>query len=78
MKRWTSKKVYSIENGTGSTKVFVFVLDNPGGKYVQEIVINYRHDIRQHVEDSRAIKGFTDFHVGLYATDFVFKKKALK
>ena len=69
-----AKKVYSISDGKESTKVWVFVL-NKTTNVVDEIVINYRHDSRQQVEDARRLRDFTDFHVGLYSTDYVFKRK---
>lgn len=68
------KKIFSISDGKGVVKVWAFVLDT-SGNIVDEIVINYRHDSRQQVEDSRKLKGFADFHVGLYSSDFVFKKR---
>ena len=69
-----AKKVYSISDGNGSTKVWVFVL-NKTTNVVDEIVVNYRHDSRQQVEDSRRLRDFTDFHVGLYSTDYVFRRR---
>ena len=68
------KKMYSVADGKGSVKVWAVILDQKT-TVVQEIVINYRHDSRQQVEDSRRLKGYTDFHVGLYSSDFVFQLK---
>jgi hypothetical protein len=68
-----TKKIYSISDSKGSTKVWAVVLSKTG--LIEELVLNFRHDSRQQVEDSRRLKDFTDFHVGLYSTDFVFKKK---
>jgi hypothetical protein len=68
------KKVYSVSDGKGTVKVYIFILDKVT-QVIDEIVINFRHDNRQHVEDSRQIRNPSDFHVGLYSTDIVFKKK---
>jgi hypothetical protein len=70
------KKVYSISDGKGSVKVYAFVLSkDDGGKNIEEIVINYRHDSKEQIEDSKKVKSYSDYHVGLYSTDFVFKRK---
>ncbi|HYI76384.1 MAG TPA: hypothetical protein VEW65_02110 [Chryseolinea sp.] len=69
------KKMYSISDGKGSVKVWAVIL-NQNTNVVDEIVINYRHDSKEQVEDSRRLKDFTDFHVGLYSTDFVFQWKS--
>lgn len=68
------KKMYSVSDGKGSVKVWAVILDQKTN-IVNEIVINYRHDSREQVEDSRKLKNFTAFHVGLYSTDFVFQIK---
>jgi hypothetical protein len=68
------KKIYSISDGKGSVKVWAYVLNKTSNE-IDEIVINYRHDSRQQVEDSRKLRDYTDFHVGLYSTDYVFKRK---
>jgi hypothetical protein len=68
------KKMYSIADGKGTVKVWAIIL-NENTNIVIEEVINYRHDSRQQVEDSRRIKDFTAFHVGLYSTDIVFQLK---
>lgn len=69
-----NKKMYSIADGKGSVKVWAVILDQNTRK-VNEMVINYRHDSREQIEDSRKMKDFTALHVGLYSTDIVFMRK---
>jgi hypothetical protein len=68
------KKVYSVSDGKGSVKVWAIILDEKTS-IIKEIVINYRHDSKEQVTDSRNLKGYSDFHVGLYSSDFVFQLK---
>lgn len=68
------KKMYSISDGKGSVKVWAVILDQKTN-IIKEIVINYDHHSREQVEDSRKLKGYTAFHVGLYSSDFVFQLK---
>lgn len=69
-----NKKMYSIEDGDGTVKVWAYIVDQVT-RDVVEIVINYRHDSRAQIEDSRRLRNFTAFHVGLYSTDFVYMVK---
>lgn len=65
-------KVYSIADGDGTVKLFTLKLDDG---IIDEIVINYRHDDREQVEDASSVKSQTGFHVGKYSTDMVFTLK---
>src|SRR5688500_5159165 len=69
------KKCIRFLTGREVVKVWAVIL-NQNTNVVDEIVINYRHDSKEQVEDSRRLKDFTDFHVGLYSTDFVFQWKS--
>jgi hypothetical protein len=64
-------KVYSVENETGSIKVYFLKLNAAG--VIDEIVINFSHDNKQHVEEILKMRQPTDFHVGYYSTDVVYK-----
>jgi hypothetical protein len=66
-------KVYSISDGKGSVKVYFLKLDE--SKMIDEIVINFKHDSKEQVEDSKKITNASDYHVGYYSTDIVFKRK---
>jgi len=66
--------LYSISNGKGSTKVFIIKIDDE--KVVTQITINFRHDVRSHVEDVVALGTPTEFHNGYYSTDMIFRKKS--
>lgn len=65
-------KVYSIADGEGTVKLFTLKLNE---MKVIEIVINYRHDSMEQVEDMSKLKNQSSFHVGKYSTDMVFKLK---
>jgi putative heme degradation protein len=67
------KRIYSIEDGKGVVKVYAFKLDEQSK--IEEIIINYRHDVKEHVEDAKKVKTQTSFHVGQYSTDLVFTRK---
>ena len=67
------KRMYSIADGKGTVKVWAIILDAKG--VIEEIVINVQHHSRQQLEDARRFANYTDFHVGLYSTDYVFKRK---
>lgn len=68
-----SKRVYSVQTGSGAVKVYsIFVNDK---KLVDEIMINFRHDNREHIEDYKAIGKAGDHHVGVHSTDVTFKWK---
>lgn len=69
----TDAKFYSISDSKGSVKVYILKLDKE--KRINEIVINFRHDSREQIEDAMSIRGQTDFHVGTYSTDVWFKRK---
>lgn len=66
-------RIYSIADGDGTVKLFTLKV-NQGGM-ITEIVINYRHDSREQIEDAMKITTQTDFHIGKYSTDMVFKYK---
>ncbi len=63
-------KVYSIADGDGTVKLFKIKIQL---NIIYEIVINYRHDSREQIEDAEKIKNASSFHVGTYSTDMVFK-----
>jgi hypothetical protein len=67
------KKMYSIADSKGTVKVWAVTLDAKG--VIEEIVINVQHHSRQQLEDARRFTNYADFHVGLYSTDYVFKRK---
>lgn len=67
------KKVYSISDSKGSVKVYTFKLYD--GKIIEEIIINFRHDSREQVEDATKVVGQSGYHVGHYSTDIVFTWK---
>jgi hypothetical protein len=68
-----SKRVYSMQTGSGAVKVYsIFVNDK---KLIDEIIINFRHDNREHIEDYQAIGKAGDHHVGVHSTDVTFKWK---
>jgi hypothetical protein len=67
------KKIYSIEDGFKSTKVYSFKLNT--NNIIDEIIINFRHDMKAHVEEISRITTHSDFHVGVFSTDFIFRKK---
>lgn len=67
------KRIYSISDSKGSVKVYAFKLDTKN--IIEEIIINFRHDSREHVEDAGKIKTQTSFHVGQYSTDMVFTRR---
>lgn len=67
-------KVYSIQNNEKITKVWILHYDK--AVIVDEIVINFRHDDMRQVDDSQRLATVaSEFHVGTYSTDLVFKKK---
>lgn len=65
-------KVYSIADEDGTVKLFTLNLEE---NVITEIVINYRHDNKEQIEDLVKIKSQTSFHVGKYSTDMVFHLK---
>jgi len=65
-------KVYSIADGDGTVKLFVIKLDM---STVNEVIINYRHDSREQIEDAMRVTTQSDVHVGKYSTDLIFKLK---
>ena len=65
-------KVYSIADSEGTVKLFTLNLDE---NTIEEIVINYRHDSREQIEDLMKLTSQSSFHVGKYSTDMVFLKK---
>jgi hypothetical protein len=67
------KRVYSIANGKEDVKVWALKLTS--NNIVDEIVINFRHDSRADVEAIGTVSGQSDFHVGVFSTDIVFKRK---
>ena len=66
------KKIYSIEDGHKSTKVYSFKLNT--NNIIDEVIVNFRHDVRQHVEEISKITTYSDFHVGIWSTDMIFRK----
>ncbi len=64
-------KIYSISNSAGSVKVYILNLDKE--RLIEEIVINFRHDSKEQVEDIAKMKSPTDYHVGTYSTDIIYK-----
>jgi len=66
-------KVYSISDSKGSVKVYTLKLND--GTIVEEIIINFRHDSKEQVEDSMRIENISDFHIGKYSTDIVLQWK---
>ena len=69
----SSAKFYSISDSKGSVKVYILKLRKE--TWVDEIVINYRHDNRQSVEDITRVVNPSNLHVGTYSTDITFKRK---
>jgi hypothetical protein len=67
------KKIYSIEDGFKSTKVYSFKLNIKN--IIDEIIVNFRHDVKEDAVEIGTITTHSDFHVGIYSTDFVFRKK---
>ena len=65
-------RVYSISDGDGTVKLFVLKIYFG---IIKEIIINYRHDSREQIEDAMKITKQTGFHIGKYSTDMVFKYK---
>lgn len=68
----TRPKIYSISNGEGSVKVYIFKV-HPDKKYIDEITINFRHDSKEQVEDLKKMWTPDEYHVGTYSTDLTFK-----
>jgi hypothetical protein len=66
-------KFMSIQNGAGHTKVWVLAYNKEN--VVTEIRINCRHDDRGQVEDIEKMVGYTDYHIGVFSTDYIFKLK---
>lgn len=63
-----AKYSVSIENGTGTTKLFTFFYDGNG--WINKMVINYQHDNRKHLEELDKLKKiFDNVHVGKFSTD---------
>jgi hypothetical protein len=65
-------KVYSIADGDGTVKLFIMKLNM---SVVNEVIINYRHDSREQIEDAMKVITQSDIHVGKFSTDLVFKPK---
>lgn len=66
-------KIYSIANSEGRTKVYIIRFTKELS--VNEIIINYRHDDRNQVEDLKRMPTADEFHVGTYSTDLVYRLK---
>ena len=66
-------KVYSISDSKGSVKVYFLKWNE--NKIIDEVVINFRHDSKEQVEDAGNMIGSSDYHVGYYSTDIVYKSK---
>ncbi|MEO8146858.1 MAG: hypothetical protein ABI723_04425 [Bacteroidia bacterium] len=65
----------SIADGNGVVKVFKIKLDKDDNYKMKEVIINYRHDSREQVENSLQISDATGYHVGYYSTELFFKYK---
>ena len=65
-------KVYSIESSNGTVKLYKMELK--GGK-VSVVIVNYRHDNKQHIVDMMESIDHDDSHVGVYSTDLIYKYK---
>lgn len=70
----TKAKVYSIANGKGTVKVYMIHL-HAEKKHITEVVINFRHDDRNQIEDLKGMAKASDYHVGTYSTDLSYKGK---
>ena len=66
-------KFMSIQNGAGHTKVWILGYNKEN--VVTEIKINCRHDDRGQVEDIEKMVGYSDYHVGVFSTDYIFRFK---
>lgn len=66
-------RIYSISNSDEHTKVFIIRYSRE--LVVDEVMINFRHDDRTQVEDMKRMPAPTEFHVGTYSTDLVYRLK---
>lgn len=67
-------RVFSIADGDGTVKVWTLKLNKSGSRF-DKVVINYRHDDREQVEDRNKVTGSSGLHVGKYSTDIHFSLK---
>ncbi len=70
----TKAKIFSISNSNGVVKVYMIHL-HPEKKHITEIVVNFRHDSRPHIEDLIKMAPANEYHVGTYSTDLTYKLK---
>ena len=65
-------RVFSIANEAGTVKVFTLKLNKNQNYRIERIIVNYRHDDKNQVEDAKRVVGVCDLHVGKYSTDIIF------
>lgn len=67
--------VISIEDAGGTTYLFKAILSSNDRELqkINEVVINFRHDSRQHIEALNSISGYDSFHVGINSTDIFYR-----
>jgi hypothetical protein len=69
----SNAKFYSISDSKGSVKVYILKLKKE--MWIEEIVINFRHDSKEQVEDITKIVNPSNYHIGTYSTDITFRRK---
>ncbi len=67
-------RVYSIANSDGTAKVWILELTEQ--KIIREIMINFRHDDKEQVEDSKKMAKPAEYKNGYYSTDMVYRWKS--
>lgn len=74
VKGFQADKVYSIANSQGSVKVYIIEMNDE--KRIREVMINFRHDSREQVEDAKAMPPPDSYKNGYYSTDMVYRWKS--
>ena len=68
-------RVMSIANSEGTVKVFILKLNKKENYRIEVVVINYRHDDKNQVEDATKVVNASHLRVGKYSTDIYFHFK---